>query len=29
MRILHRGEGFGDKAIRENVPRSLTIAAYS
>ena len=26
---MRSGEGFGDRALRENLPRSLTVAAYS
>ncbi|CAK88255.1 unnamed protein product (macronuclear) [Paramecium tetraurelia] len=29
IRILKRGEGFGDKALLENVPRALTACAYT
>ncbi|KAM3134740.1 hypothetical protein pb186bvf_013215 [Paramecium bursaria] len=29
FKIMRSGEGFGDRALRENLPRSLTVAAYS
>ena len=29
MRILGEGNGFGEKALAENIPRTLTVACYS
>lgn len=29
VRILKRGDGFGDRALLENVPRALTACAYT
>lgn len=29
VRILTDGMGFGDKALVENIPRTLTVACYS
>lgn len=29
VRILKRGDGFGDRALIENVPRALTACAYT
>lgn len=29
MRILGEGNGFGEKALAENIPRTLTVACFS
>ena len=29
IRLLGVGTGFGEKALVENIPRSLTVACYS
>lgn len=29
MRIMGEGNGFGEKALAENIPRTLSVACYS